>query len=319
MGSSVPPAAAAQTRARVIVAFLALYVVWGSSYLFIKWVVADIPAFLAAALRHGLAGVVLYSWTRAQGAPRPTLREWGVAALVGTLLLASGNGMVNWASQRLPSGLSALIVSSVPIWIVVLDWLRPGGTRPTGRTIIGLVFGSLGIVGLVWSAGGPGARSAAGTSMLIGCIGLLFGSLSWAAGSILSRQLPRHHHGRLATAMEMSAAGLILLPVSWLSGDFARFHPSQVSAGAWAALAYLIVFGSLICFSAYTWLLRVSTPAKVATYAYVNPIVAVALGWAFAGERLTAGTFGAAALILAAVVTITARPRTPLRRVSGAN
>jgi drug/metabolite transporter (DMT)-like permease len=158
--------------------------VWGSSYLFIKWVVADVPAFLAAALRHGIAGLVLYAWTRAHGAPRPTLKQWAVAALVGTLLLASGNGMVNWASQRLPSGLSALIVSSVPIWIVVLDWLRPGGIRPTRRTILGLGLGSLGIVGLVWSAGGPGSRSAAGSSMLIGCIGLLFGSLSWAAGSI---------------------------------------------------------------------------------------------------------------------------------------
>ena len=221
--------------------------------------------------------------------------------------------MVNWASQRLPSGLSALIVSSVPIWIVVLDWLRPDGIRPTRRTIIGLALGSLGIIGLVWSAGGPGSRSPAGASMLIGCIGLLFGSLSWAAGSILSRQLPRQHHGGLATAMEMTAAGVILVPISWLSGDFAQFHPTQVSPGAWAALVYLITFGSLIGFNAYTWLLRVSTPAKVATYAYVNPIVAVALGWAFAGERLTAGTFGAAALILAAVATITVRARTPLR------
>jgi drug/metabolite transporter (DMT)-like permease len=281
-------------------------------------VVADIPAFLAAALRHGIAGVVLYGWTRAHGASPPTLKQWGVAALVGTLLLASGNGMVNWASQRLPSGLSALIVSSVPIWIVVLDWLRPDGIRPTRRTIAGLALGSLGILGLVWSAGGPGSSSAAGASMLIGCIGLLFGSLSWAAGSILSRQLPRHHHGGLATAMEMTAAGVLLVPVSWLSGDLTQFHPTRVSAGAWAALVYLITFGSLIGFSAYTWLLRVSTPARVATYAYVNPIVAVVLGWAFAGERLTPATFGAAALILAAVATITVRPRTPLRRVSGA-
>ena len=304
---------ATPTRARVILAFLAVYVVWGSSYLFIKWVVADIPAFVAAALRHGIAGVVLYAWTRAQGAPRPTLKQWGVAALVGTLLLASGNGMVNWASQRLPSGLSALIVSSVPIWIVVLDWLRPKGIRPTRRTVVGLALGSLGIVGLVWSAGGPGAGSSGSAAMLVACIGLLFGSLSWAAGSILSRQLPRPHHGGLATAMEMTAAGIILVPVSWLTGDLAQFHPSHVSAGSWMALTYLITFGSLIGFSAYTWLLRVSTPAKVATYAYVNPIVAVALGWGFAGERLTAGTFGAAALILAAVATITVRPRTPLR------
>jgi drug/metabolite transporter (DMT)-like permease len=146
----------APTRARLVLAFLALYVVWGSSYLFIKWVVADIPAFVAAALRHGIAGIILYVWTRAHGTPRPTLKQWGIATFVGTLLLASGNGMVNWASPRLPSGLSALIVASVPIWIVVLDWLRPSGIRPTRRTIAGLMLGSLGIGGLVWSAGDPG-------------------------------------------------------------------------------------------------------------------------------------------------------------------
>ena len=224
MTSTPRPIPAAPTRARVILAFATLYTVWGSSYLFIKWVVADIPAFVAAALRHGLAGILLYAWTRTHGAPRPTLEQWGVAAVVGTVLLASGNGMVNWASQRLPSGLSALIVSSVPIWIVLLDWLRPHGTRPTGRTIAGLTLGSLGITGLVWSARGAETRSGSST-ILVGCVGLLLGSLSWAAGSILSRQLPRQRHGGLATAMEMTAAGIVLIPVSWLTGDLAHFHP----------------------------------------------------------------------------------------------
>lgn len=306
------------SRARVVAAFLALYFLWGSTYLFIKWTVADIPPFVAAGLRHGTAGVLLYAWCRLRGAPRPTLKQWGMAAVVGTMLLAAGNGMVNWASQRVPSGLSALIVSSVPIWIVTVDWLRPHGTRPTGRTVAGLIVGSLGIAGLVWSAGGIGGRTSAASAVMLACCGLLLGSLSWASGSVLSRQLPRHPHGQLATSMDMIAAGVVLIPISWLTGDIARFHPSAVSATGWLSLAYLITSGSLIGFSAYNWLLRVSTPSKVATYAYVNPIVAVALGWALAGERLTPATFGAAALILAAVALIAIPSRMALREVFGA-
>ncbi len=241
-----------------------------------------------------------------------------MAALVGTMLLAAGNGMVNWASQRVPSGLSALVVSSVPIWIVTVDWLRPHGVRPTRRTMAGLALGTLGIGGLVWSAGGVGAQTSAGAAALVACGGLLVGSISWAAGSVLSRHLPRQPHGQLATAMDMISAGIVLIPISWLTGDMARFHPSAVSPAGWWSLAYLITAGSLIGFSAYSWLLRVSTPAKVATYAYVNPIVAVALGWGFAGERLTGATFGAAALILAAVAMLTLPSWLALREVFGA-
>jgi drug/metabolite transporter (DMT)-like permease len=308
---------AAPGRARLVTAFLALYVIWGSSYLFIKWTVAGIPPFVAAALRHGTAGVVLYVWARARGAPRPSLRLWGVAAFVGALLLTCGNGSVNWASQRVPTGLSALIVSSVPIWIVAVDWLRPRGVKPSRRTVAGLVLGTLGIAGLVWSAGGVSARGSS-TSVVPACVVILAGSVAWASGTILSRELPRPAHGALATAMQMTAAGLVLVPISWLTGDLARFDPAEVTAASWWSLAYLIVAGSLIGFSAYSWLLRVSTPAKVATYAYVNPIVAVALGRAFAGERLTPATFGAAAMILAAVAAITVPRPAMLRQVFGA-
>jgi len=304
-------------RARTLGAFFALYIIWGSTYLAIRWMVEDIPPFIAAGLRHFTAGVVLYAWARARGAPRPTWRQWQVAALVGTMLLAVGNGMVNWAGQRVPSGLSSLMVASVPIWIVIVDWARPRGVAPSRRTAAGLALGSLGIVGLVWSAGGLGETKAETAAVLLGCAALLTASLSWAGGSILSRQLPRHPNGGMATAMEMSAAGIVLLPLSWMVGDWGRFDPSQVSTASWLSLVYLIVFGSLIGFSAYNWLLRVSTPAKVTTYAYVNPVVAVALGWGFAGERLTTGTLVAAAVILAAVALITIPPRAALRWVSG--
>jgi drug/metabolite transporter (DMT)-like permease len=301
------------TRGRIIAGFLVLYLVWGSTYLFIKWMVADIPPFLAAALRHGAAGVTLYLWARSQGAPRPTRREWGVAALVGTLLLAGGNGMVNWASQRIPTGLSALLVSSVPVWMVIVDWARPHGVRPARGTIVGLFLGTLGVAGLVWGAGGIGQTPAQTAAVVLTCIALLAGSLSWATGSILSRQLPRQRHGLLASGMEMTAASVLLLPISFAVGEFARFSPAAVSPLAWGALAYLTIAGSLLGFTTYNSLLRVSPPATVATYAYVNPVVAVGLGWAILGERLTPMTMGAAAVILAAVAAITLTPRRALR------
>jgi drug/metabolite transporter (DMT)-like permease len=305
----------APSRAKVVAAFLVLYVVWGSTYLFIKWTVAEIPPFLMGAMRHGTAGVILFAIALSQGAPRPTRQQWGVAALVGTMLLGLGNGMVNWASQHVPSGLAALIVSSVPIWIVLVDWLRPGGVRPTARIITGLVLGSVGIAGLVWSAGGVRTANVESAAALIACLALIVGSISWAAGSILSRQLRRQPHGVLATSMEMLCAGAALTVVSLLAGDFASFRVSEVSATVWWALAYLIGVGSLIGFSAYTWLLRVSTPSKVSTYAYVNPVVAVALGWGFAGERLAPSTFIAAAFLLAAVATLTLPAWPALRQV----
>jgi drug/metabolite transporter (DMT)-like permease len=297
-------------RARVIAAYLALYLIWGSTYLFIKWVVVDVPPFLAGAIRHGAAGLILYAWARARGAPRPTRREWAIAVVIGIMLLGIGNGMVNWAVQRVPSGLTSLIVSSVPIWMVLVDWLRPHGTRPTRRIVAGLTLGMMGIAGLVWSAGGIDAGAASSAMVRVACVVLLLGSLSWAAGSIFARHVRRNAHGRLATSMEMMSAAPMLLIVAVLTGETQRFDVAAVSAAAWWSLGYLIAFGSLVAFTAYTWLLRVSTPAKVATYAYVNPLVAVALGWAFAGERLSTATFGAAGLILGAVVLITLPSRT---------
>jgi drug/metabolite transporter (DMT)-like permease len=301
------------TRGRLVAAFLALYLIWGSTYLFIKWMVAGIPPFLAGALRNGAAGLLLYAWARSRGAARPTRAQVAVALLVGTMLLGIGNGLVNFAVQYVPSGLASLLVSSVPVFIVLVDWLRPRGTVPHGKVVAGLIVGVAGIAALVWSAGGIGASRTSEAATVGACLLLLFGSLSWAVGSIVSRHLPRHPDGHVATAMEMALAGAVLVGVSWVSGDIARFDPAHVPASSWGALAYLVLFGSIVAFSAYTWLLRVSTPARVATYAYVNPLVAVALGWAFGGERLSMATLGAAVLILAAVVLITLPERSATR------
>ncbi len=293
------------SRLRVSLAFLTLYVVWGSTYLAIRWMVEDIPPFVAAAMRHGCAGAVLYAWARFRGAPRPTRAQWRVAAVVGALLLTAGNGLVNWAEVYVPSGLTSLLVASLPLWMVGLDWLRHDGPAPSGRTSAGLVLGTLGIIALVWSAGGIGQATGNTVAVLLGCGALLVASLAWAVGSLYSRRAPRHPHGGLATGMEMLAASALLWPIALVTGDVARFAPAAVSAASWWSLAYLIVFGSILAFSAYTWLLRVTTPAKVSTYAYVNPVVAVALGAMLGGERLTPGILVAAGLVLAAVVLLT--------------
>jgi drug/metabolite transporter (DMT)-like permease len=304
---------AAPTRTQLVTAFLILYVVWGSTYLGIKWVVEDIPPFLAAGVRQALAGAALFLWARGRGVAWPTRAQWREALIVGTLLLTVGNGLVNWAGQRVPSGLTSLIIASLPVWMVGLEWYRDG-VVPRARTLGGVLLGSVGILALVWTAGGIGAAQGSALSTLLGAGALLLASFSWAVGSLYSRRsTARHRHGTMATGMEMLCAGALLLPLSLLTGDVARFDWDAVGLRSWLALAYLIVFGSIIAFSAYTWLLRVTTPSKVSTYAYVNPVVAVFLGTTLGGETLTPGLLLAAGLVLAAVVLITLPKRAAAR------
>ena len=301
------------TRTQLVTAFLILYVVWGSTYLGIKWVVEGIPPFLAAGVRQALAGATLFLWARARGVGWPTRSEWREALVVGTLLLTVGNGLVNWAGQRVPSGLTSLVVASLPVWMVGLEWWRDG-VVPRARTLGGVLLGSVGIIALVWTAGGIGAAQGSALSTLLGTGALLVASFSWAVGSLYSRRsTARNRHGTMATGMEMLCAGALLLPLSVLTGDVARFSWDAVGMRSWLALAYLVVFGSIIAFSAYTWLLRVTSPSKVSTYAYVNPVVAVFLGTTLGGEALTPGLLVAAGLVLGAVVLITLPKRAASR------
>jgi drug/metabolite transporter (DMT)-like permease len=307
------PDAVAPTRTQLVTAFLILYVVWGSTYLGIKWVVEGIPPFLAAGVRQALAGAALFLWARGRGVGWPTRREWREALVVGTLLLTVGNGLVNWAGQRVPSGLTSLVVASLPVWMVGLEWWRDG-VVPRARTLGGVVLGSVGIIALVWTAGGIGAAQGSARSTLLGTGALLVASFSWAVGSLYSRRsTARNRHGTMATGMEMLCAGALLLPLSVLTGDVARFSWDAVGLRSWLAFAYLVVFGSIIAFSAYTWLLRVTSPSKVSTYAYVNPVVAVFLGTTLGGEALTPGLLVAAGLVLGAVVLITLPKRAASR------
>jgi drug/metabolite transporter (DMT)-like permease len=294
-------------RARVLAAFAAVYIVWGSTYLAIRYAVQTIPPFFMVGARFIVSGAILYVWARLRGSPRPTRREWRDAAIAGGLMLGFGNGSVSWAELRVPSGLAALLVAVVPLWMVLLDWAGPHGRRPRGRVMLGVVVGLAGLFVLVK----PGAAAGGGEGGvdLVAAIVLILSSLGWAAGSVYNRYGARPRSAAMSTGMQMLAGSVALLLVGAAIGEPARLHPTQISAASWIGWAYLVTFGSLIGFTAYIYLLQAVSPAKASTYAYVNPLVAVFLGWAIAGEPVTARTLIAAAIILAGVAMITMNVR----------
>jgi len=247
----------------------------------------------------------LYLLTRAGGAPAPSRRHWAGAAIMGTLLLASGNGGLCWAERRVPSGLAALLLATIPIWMVLLDSLREGGTRLNGRVVGGMAIGVAGLVLLV----GPAHLWGSGRVDLVGAGVLMCSSFSWSLGSVLSHKLELPPSPFRAAAMEMLAGGAMLLLLAVLSGEGRQFHWHGIAARSLLGLVYLIVAGSLLGFTAYIWLLRNVATARVSTYAFVNPAVAVFLGWIGGGEALTARELLASATIIAGVaLIITHRP-----------
>ncbi|MEO8192606.1 MAG: EamA family transporter [Gemmatimonadales bacterium] len=301
------------SRSRIIAAFAAIYLVWGSTYLGIRFAIETIPPFLMGGVRFMLAGAVLYAWARVRSGEKPTALQWRNATIIGAFLILGGNGAVMWSEQFVPSGIAALLVAILPFWIVVIDWLSPGGERPTTGVIVGLVAGLIGIVVLIGpSALHPMTASGGGRGMLKGAPVLMLGSLSWAIGSIYSRHAILPKSALLATAMEMFSGGALLLALAFITGEPMRFDPAAVSARSIAGFIYLTTIGSLVGFTAYIWLLKVQPASRVSTYAYVNPVVAVFLGWAFADEALSLRTAVAAAIIIGAVVLVTtARSSSP--------
>ncbi len=287
------------SRAKLITGFAAVYLLWGSTYLAIRFAVETLPPFLMAGTRHLTAGLLLHVWSRGRGAPRPERCHWASAAAIGALLLLGGNGLVSWAEQRVPSGLAALIVASVPLWMLMLEAIQKR-TRPKLLVVAGLFLGLSGLAVLVT----PGRFVGNGSVDPVGAAALLFAALSWATGSLYSRTAKLPASTPMATSMEMMVGGGILWTVGLLAGEGSRLDLAAVTMRSLLSLGYLIVFGSLLGFSAYIWLLRVSTPARVSTYAYVNPVVAVLLGWGFAGEPLTLRIALAAAVIVGAVALI---------------
>jgi drug/metabolite transporter (DMT)-like permease len=293
------------SRAKVLIAFAIVYVVWGSTYIFIRFAIDTLPPFLMGGTRYFIAGTVLFIWARAHGAQWPTRANWRAAFIAGTFLFLAGNGAVIFAETRIPSGVAALIVALVPIWMALLAWLWHGGSRPRVPVIVGLLLGFIGLVLLV----GPGQLAGSRGVDLIGAGVLCVGSFGWAFGTLYAKEADLPKQAMLATSTEMIAGGVLLLVLGLVTGEAGRFNPGGVSAVSVLSLLFLIVFGSLIAFSAYMWLLVVTTPARLSTYAYVNPVVAMFLGWAFAHEQLTLRMVIASVVILAGVALLTISPR----------
>jgi drug/metabolite transporter (DMT)-like permease len=285
---------------QIAVALGAVYLIWGSTYLAIRFAIETIPPFLMAAARYLTAGVLLYAWSRLRGAPRPRLVHWRSAVILGGLLLLVGNGGVVWAEQRMSSGLTALLICTEPLWIVLFVWRRDR-SRPAARVFLGMLLGLAGLVMLVRPAF-EGSR--AGGVDLLGAAAVLVASAAWAWGSLYGQRAKLPSSPLQGTGMQMLCGGGLLLLAATLTGEPASFTLAAVSAKSLFSLAYLVVFGALIAFTAYVWLLRVASPVLVSTYAYVNPLVAVFLGWAVAAEPITRGTLVAAAVIVAGVVLI---------------
>jgi len=289
------------SRSQIVAAFASIYVIWGSTYLAIRYAVQTIPPFLMGGFRFVISGAALYAWARYRGAARPSRIHWRNAIIAGGFLLVGGNGAVVWAEQFVPSGMTALLVSILPFWLVIIEWVRPPRRRPAAAVLIGLIVGFIGIIVLV----GPGNLGGHGDVRPIGALVLILGSLSWAIGSFFSRDADLPASGLLTTGMEMLGGGALMLIVGILSGELSHFAISHVSMASAMGLLYLVTFGSLLGFTSYIWLLDKVSPARLGTYAYVNPIVAVLLGWAIAGERLSFRTAIAAAIVICAVALIT--------------
>ncbi len=289
-------------KARAWAALIAVYIVWGSTYLAIRFAIETIPPFLSAGIRFLVSGLILYTWQRVSGDPAPKKIEWRSAFIIGTLLLLSGNGGLVWAEQRIPSGIASLFIATTPLWMVLIDALRPRGQKANWLTWLGVLVG---LFGTAWLANPWQAHSSTPALDSLGMIVLIGAALSWSIGSLYSRNAPLPKSPILGTGMEMLAGSVGLFILSTVLGEWSQFHLSAVSLKSVAGLVYLIIFGSGIGFVAYTWLLRNAPTPLVATYAYVNPVVAILLGSLFANESLEWHEAIAAAVIVFGVVLIT--------------
>jgi drug/metabolite transporter (DMT)-like permease len=289
----------------LVAAFAAIYIFWGSTYLAIKYAIETLPPFLMAGARFTVAGLILFAWARvSKDYERPTFAHWRTSFVVGTLLLLGGNGGVVFAERYISSSLAALLVATEPFWIVLLSWLWLGKSRPSLKVVSGLIIGFVGVWLLI--SGQPSSgQTNAGSTQFLGALAVICAALSWATGSIYGLRAAVPKSSILTAGMQMFSGGAVLLLVSLIAGEWATFSVAQVSRNSWFGLIYLIVFGSLVGYTAYSWLLKNAQPALVSTYAYVNPIVAVFLGWLIAGESFTAQMLIGAGVIVGSVVLVT--------------
>jgi drug/metabolite transporter (DMT)-like permease len=283
-----------------ITAFAAIYIIWGTTYLFIRIAVETMPPFLMAGSRFLVAGLLSFLFLRWRGVARPRRIEWRSAAIIGFFLLFGGNGMVTWSEQQVPSGIAALVVAAVPIWMTLFDTFGFSRTRPGKQTILGLALGLLGIVLLIGPGQILGTASFGLTSLLV----LLLADIMWSVGSLYSRQAALPDNVFMSTSTEMLVGGGVLLLAGLFTGEAAAVDIASISARSLFAWLYLTVFGSLVAFTAYVWLLKHVRASHVATYTYVNPVIAVFLGWLVLDETITWQTLVAVVVILTAVVLV---------------
>jgi drug/metabolite transporter (DMT)-like permease len=285
----------APPRWKLWAAFGALYVLWGSNFLAIRYAAEAMPPFLMMAARCLIAGAILLAWAWLRDGERPVPAHWRSAAAVGTLLFLGCHGLLAWAEQTIPSGVAALVMATTPVWLTLLDW-GAGGSRPTARALLGLLLGLLGLVVLVGPVPGRGTPLA--------LVVLVSSAFAWAAGSILSRRVSLPSSLVLASGLQLLAGGVALSIVGLLLGEWARVDRGVLAPRAVGGFAYMVVVSSLVGFTAYMWLLRVAPPAQVGTFAFVNPVVALLVGWAIGGETVSPSTLGASAVIVAGVALI---------------
>jgi drug/metabolite transporter (DMT)-like permease len=288
----------------LIAAFAAVYLIWGSTYLAIKYAIATMPSFLMAGTRFTIAGAVLLLIARfSKGYERPKLVHWRTSIIVGTLLLAIGNGGVVVAEHYISSSLAALLVATEPFWVVLLGWGFMKTGRPNIKVVAGLLLGFLGVWLLI--SGQEPSPTGDNSHQLLGAFLIIVATLGWAAGSLYGSKAPAAKLTIQAAGMQMFAGGIIMLLIGTVTGEWSKLEISQVSTASLLALAYMIVFGGIVVFTAYSWLLHNVSTTAVSTYAYVNPVVAVLLGWAVAGESITGTILLGAAIIIGSVALIT--------------
>lgn len=286
---------------KAVVAFAIIYLVWGSTFLAIRIGVQQVPPFLLAAMRFVAAGFILYVWAMARSERSPRVREWLSVVLVALFMFVLDYGLLFWSEQRVPSGVAAVMLATIPVFMTVSEITLLGSRKFTVRLAVALCIGLCGVVVLVSRSlnlgGAPIDRG--------GAVALLVGAVTWSFASVLTRKLPLPSSKVMSSGAQMLAGGVLLTVVSAALGEFRGFHPRMVSREAWLALIYLIVAGSVVAFPAYVWLLHHESPTKVGTYAYVNPVVAVLLGYWFGGEALGARTMLGTVFVLASILVIT--------------
>src|SRR5215218_8252785 len=288
----------------LILAFAAVYIIWGSTYLAIKYAIETLPTFLMAGFRFLIAGSLLYVWARfSKTYEKPKLVHWRTGLIVGTLLLGIGNGGVVLAEHYISSSLAALLVATTPFWIVLLGWMFMKTGRPNLKVVAGLALGFIGVYTLI--AGGEEQAGESNGGQLFGIALILFATLGWSIGSLYGTRAPTAKSPILAAALQMLSGGFVLLIVGTLAGEWSTVDIAAVSLNSWLAFAYLITFGAFVAYTAYSWLLRNASPSALSTYAYVNPAIAVVLGWAIAGESMTGQMLIGAGIIVASVALIT--------------